>query len=81
MSPSACPPFRRPRCTATPDRSSLPAALEKSEEKGQNGASVSREAHMTKYAWLVVFCLGCSTGAFAQERMPPIPADKMTDAQ
>jgi len=36
---------------------------------------------MTKYAWLVVFCLGCSTGAFAQERMPPIPADKMTDAQ
>ncbi|MBF8300454.1 MAG: hypothetical protein HW394_824 [Acidobacteria bacterium] len=36
---------------------------------------------MLKYTLVVVLSLACSTGAFAQERMGPIPADKMTDAQ
>ena len=36
---------------------------------------------MLKYTLVVVLSLACSTGAFAQERMGPIPADKVTDAQ
>lgn len=36
---------------------------------------------MTKYWLVVVFCLGVGINARAQERMPPIPAEKMTDAQ
>jgi len=36
---------------------------------------------MTKYALAVVFSLVFGLSAFAQERMGPIPADKMTDAQ
>jgi 4-carboxymuconolactone decarboxylase len=36
---------------------------------------------MIRYALVVVFSLAFSATAFAQERMGPIPADKMTDPQ
>jgi 4-carboxymuconolactone decarboxylase len=36
---------------------------------------------MLKYTLVLVLSLGFSLSAFAQERMGPVPADKMTDAQ
>ena len=36
---------------------------------------------MLKYTLVLVLSLAFSAGAFAQERMGPVPADKMTDAQ
>jgi 4-carboxymuconolactone decarboxylase len=36
---------------------------------------------MIRYPLTLVFSLACCLPAFAQERLPPIPAEKMTDAQ
>jgi 4-carboxymuconolactone decarboxylase len=36
---------------------------------------------MLKYTLVLVLSLAFAAGAFAQERMGPVPADKMTDAQ
>jgi 4-carboxymuconolactone decarboxylase len=40
-----------------------------------------REAHMITYALALVLSLVVCASVQAQERMPPVPAEKMTDAQ
>src|SRR5689334_3229648 len=74
VSPGAVGPITPPACRkAVMFVINLPFAI--------YSAAVKGEANMIRYALALVFSLALSATAFAQERMGPIPAEKMTDSQ